>query len=339
MKAIRLNSPEHLTVEEISAPEITSGWALVEMRHAVICGSDKRWYKVGAHKMPLTLGHELSGVVRQVVDESAQDLVGKPVSIIPLINCGKCDVCLSGRYNLCSHYSYLGSSRDGGFAELVAVPVRNLIPVPPALALDEVATIDPFTVGLHALRQAEYHGGQSAIILGAGAVGLTTADYLLNVFGAMDVTVADVVPEKLEVARKLGAKTINLNTEKDLSAYMADVVVIATAAPSAINNAFYMVNKKGVISVPGIAYQPLEMPAKTWEQILRREARVVGSWNYVWSSMPENEWQTTISYMEAKKISPKTLITHHFPLDKAVEAFETAFNDPCAVIVMFDING
>lgn len=338
MKAIRLNGPENLTVEDIPAPETTPGWALVEMRHAIICGSDKRWYKVGAHKMPLTLGHELSGVVRQVADESAQDLVGKPVSIIPLINCGTCDVCRSGRYNLCSHYTYLGSSYDGGFAELVAVPVRNLIPVPAALALDEVASIDPFTVGLHALRQAEYRGGQSVIILGAGAIGLTTANYLLDAFGALDVTVADVVPAKLEVARKLGAKTINLSTEKDLSGYHADVVVIATAAPSAINSAFYMVNKHGVISVPGIAYQPIELPAKTWEQILRREARVIGSWNYVWSSMPENEWQTTISYMEAKKIKPKTLITHHFPLDKAVEAFETAFNDPTAIIVMFDIN-
>lgn len=338
MKAVRLNGPENITVEDIPAPKLNPGWAIVEMRHAIICGSDKRWYKVGAHKMPLTLGHELSGVVREVADKSAEDLVGKAVSIIPLMNCGVCEVCRSGRYNLCSHYSYLGSSYDGGFAEQVAVPVQNLIPVPTSLDLDEVASIDPFSVGLHALRQADYRGGQSAIVLGAGAVGLTTTNYLIDVFGAQDVTVGDVVPEKLEIAGKLGAKTFNLATEKDLSAYHADVVVIATAAPSAINAAFYMVNKRGVISVPGIAYQPIEMPARTWEQLLRREARVIGSWNYVWSAMPENEWQTTISYMAARRIKPQAIITHHFKLDQAVEAFQTAFNDPKAISVMFDIN-
>lgn len=338
MKAIRLNSPEHLTVEDIPEPEITPGWALVEMRHAIICGSDKRWYKVGAHKMPLTLGHELSGIVYQVADEKDQGLVGKPVSIIPLLNCGECDVCKSGNYNLCSHYSYLGSSRDGGFAELVAVPVQNLVPVPDGMDLVDVAAVDPFTVGLHAIRQAEYRGGQSAIVLGAGAIGLTTANYLIDVFGALDVTVADVVPDKLEIARRMGAKTLDLRKEPDYSKYHADLVVIATAAPSAIGTAFYMVNKHGVVSVPGISYQPIDLPAKTWEQILRREAKVVGSWNYVWSAMPENEWQSTISYMDAKKINPKNIVTHHFPLERAAEAFNTAFNDPCAISVMFDIN-
>lgn len=338
MKAIRLNGPENLTVEDVPIPELLPGWAMVEMHHAIICGSDKRWYKVGSHKVPLTLGHELSGIVVDVADKSTQELVGKPVSIIPLLNCGVCETCRSGHYNLCSHYKYLGSSYDGGFAELVAVPVQNLVPVPYTLGLDEVAAIDPFSVGLHALRMADYRGGQSAIVLGAGAIGLTTANYLIDVFGARDVTVGDVVPEKLEVARKLGAKALNLAAGEDLSAYRADVVVIATAAPAAVNAAFTMVNKRGVISVPGIAYQPLELPAKTWEQLLRREARVVGSWNYVWSAMPENEWQTTIEYMAARRIKPQSIITHHFTLDQAVEAFQAAFNDPRAISVMFDIN-
>ncbi|NMB91203.1 MAG: alcohol dehydrogenase catalytic domain-containing protein, partial [Chloroflexi bacterium] len=289
-------------------------------------------------KMPLTLGHELSGIVREVANDADQGLVGKPVSIIPLMNCGVCDVCQSGHFNLCSHYTYLGSSYDGGFAELVTAPVRSLIPVPETLGLDEVAAIDPYSVGLHALRMAEYRGGQSAIILGAGAIGLTTANYLLDVFGSLDVTVADVVPEKLEIARNLGAKTLDLKAASDLSQYRADVVVIATAAPSAIATAILMVNKRGVITVPGISYQDISMPARTWEQILRREARVVGSWNYVWSAMPENEWVTTISYIAAQRIQPRRLITHHFKLDQAVEAFETAFNDPKANMVMFDIN-
>ena len=338
MKAIRLNSPENLVVEDVPIPELTDGWALVEMHHGVICGSDKRWYKVGAHKMPLTLGHELSGIVREVKDETAKDLIGKPVSIIPLLACGKCGYCRSGLYNLCGSYKYLGSSTDGGFADYVAVPLANLIPVPETIELDEVALIDPFSVGLHALRMANYRSGQSVIILGAGAVGMTAATYLIDVFGGLNVTVADVAPGKLELAQKMGAKTIDLNSVGDLSKYSADVIVIATAAPSAISLAFQMVEKRGVISVPGITYQPLEIPAKTWELLLRKEARVVGSWNYVWSKWPEDEWGTTIAYMASQKIKPKNLITHHFKLDKAVEAFNVAFNDPCALVVMFDMN-
>lgn len=337
MKAIRLKEPEKIVVETIPDPELAPGWALIEMRHAAICGSDKRWYKVGAHKMPLTLGHELAGIVREVADESARDLVGKHVSIIPLVNCGTCGVCQSGNFNLCSQYTYLGSSQDGGFAELVAAPLQSIFPVPDVVDLDGVAITAPYTVALHALRMADYRSGQSAIVLGAGAIGLMTTNYLKNFFGAMDVTVADVIPEKLEIARKLGAKTLDLKST-DISEYHADVIVVATAAPSAINTAFDMVNKHGTISVPGITYLPIEMPAKTWEQLLRREAKVIGSWNYVWHDMPENEWATTLACLEAQKLTPRTLITHHFTLDQAQEAFDTAFNDPNAGVVMFDMN-
>ena len=337
MKAIRLKAPEKIAVENIPDPVLSPGWALIEMRHAAICGSDKRWYKVGAHKMPLTLGHELSGVVLKVADEFAKDLVGQHVSIIPLVNCGTCGTCLSGNYNLCGQYTYLGSSCDGGFAEMVVAPLQSIFPVPASVDLDGVAIIAPYTVALHALRMADYRSGQSAIVLGAGAIGLMATNYLKNFFGAMDVTVADVIPEKLEIAQELGAKTLDLKND-NISEYHADVIVVATAAPSAINTAFDMVNKHGVISVPGITYLPIEMPAKTWEKLLRREAKVVGSWNYVWHEMPENEWATTLSCLESQKINPKTLITHHYSLDQAQEAFDTAFNDPKAGVVMFDIN-
>ncbi|MGI6251078.1 MAG: alcohol dehydrogenase catalytic domain-containing protein [Anaerolineaceae bacterium] len=338
MKAIRLIDRETLTVEDIPMPELKPGWALVEMKHAIICGSDKRWYKVGAHKMPLTLGHELAGIVRKVEGDPDSGLLNKRVSIIPLMNCGECPACMSGAYNLCPNYKYLGSSFDGGFAEFVAVPVQNIVLVPETLNLSSVAAVDPYAVGLHALRRGNYRAGQSAVVIGAGTIGLTATDYLLNVLGALDVTVADVVPEKLRIAEKLGAKSLDLSKNPNLDDYLADIVLVATAAPSSIGNALFLAKRGGTVTVAGIPYNPVELAAKNFEQLMRREIKMMGCWNYVWSAMPENEWNTTIQFLASGKLHPELLITHHFSLDDGAKGFETALHDPNAVMVEYVIN-
>ena len=134
-------------------PEPVADQALVRILRCGICGSDiPRIYRTGAHNMPLIPGHEMMGVVERC--DTRPDLVGKRAGIFPLIPCNKCPNCLTRSYEMCEHYDYLGSRSNGGFAEYVAVPVWNLLPVPDEVSDDEAAMLEPMGVAVHAIRQA-----------------------------------------------------------------------------------------------------------------------------------------------------------------------------------------
>ena len=127
MKAYNLHAKNDLRYEEVEYPECPSGWSIVKVRYAGICSSDiPRVFTKGTYHFPTIPGHEFSGVVDKVADKTDEHLVGKKVGIFPLIPCRKCEQCKTGHYEMCSNYDYVGSRRDGGFAEYVAVPVWNL---------------------------------------------------------------------------------------------------------------------------------------------------------------------------------------------------------------------
>ena len=131
MKAYVLNGIGKLDYMDVPAPELKSGWALVKVKAAGICGSDiPRIFQTGTYHFPTIPGHEFAGVVTEVCDDKDREWIGKRVGIFPLIPCQECFVCRSGQYEMCRSYDYLGSRRDGGFAEYAAVPVWNLIELP-----------------------------------------------------------------------------------------------------------------------------------------------------------------------------------------------------------------
>ena len=121
MKAYVLEAVNKLEYKEVSMPECKSGYALVEVKAAGICGSDiPRIFETGTYHFPTIPGHEFSGIVREVVDEEYKDLIGERVGVFPLIPCRECTPCKEEKYELCRNYNYLGSRCDGGFAEYVA---------------------------------------------------------------------------------------------------------------------------------------------------------------------------------------------------------------------------
>ena len=131
MKAYVLHGIGDLRYEDRSLPEHYPGWALVKVLVAGICSSDiPRIFEKGPYHFPTIPGHEFSGKVERVADESDRHWLGKRVGVFPLIPCKKCASCEKGQYETCSNYDYIGSRRDGGFAEYVAVPVWNLLELP-----------------------------------------------------------------------------------------------------------------------------------------------------------------------------------------------------------------
>ncbi len=154
MKAWVLHGINDIRFETKEKPALAPGEVLVKVKAAGICGSDiPRIYKIGAHVHPLVPGHEFSGTVAAAGQGADPGWLGKRVGVFPLIPCGLCGPCLAGQYEMCRNYGYLGSRRDGGFGEYVAVPAENLIELPDSVSFEEAAMLEPMAVAVHAMRR------------------------------------------------------------------------------------------------------------------------------------------------------------------------------------------
>lgn len=154
MKAWVLHSINDFRLETVEMPKLERNEVLVAVKAAGICGSDiPRVYRTGAYSYPLILGHECSGIVEKVGEEADKKWQGKRVAIFPLIPCRSCIPCQKKQYEMCRNYSYLGSRRNGGFAEYMAVPQENLLELPETVSYKEAAMMEPMAVAVHAIRR------------------------------------------------------------------------------------------------------------------------------------------------------------------------------------------
>lgn len=154
MKAWVLHEINNIKYEELQKPVPGRDEVLVAVKAAGICGSDiPRIYRTGAHTHPLVPGHEFSGVVEAVGTDADVAWLGKRVGIFPLIPCRSCPPCRNKQYEMCRHYDYLGSRRDGGFAEYVSVPAECLVELPSSVSFAEAAMLEPMAVAVHAMRR------------------------------------------------------------------------------------------------------------------------------------------------------------------------------------------
>ncbi|MBN8526543.1 MAG: alcohol dehydrogenase catalytic domain-containing protein, partial [Planctomycetes bacterium] len=167
MKAAVLHAIGDLRVEQIATPIPGPGEVLVRIASCGVCGSDvPRVFSKGTYHFPTVCGHEFAGTVASACDLAA----GTPVTVFPLLWCGKCPECERGAYARCEDYGYLGSRSDGGFAEYVVAPRRNLLPLPAGVSLEEGAMTEPAAVALHAVRRSGLQAGESVAVFGAGPI-------------------------------------------------------------------------------------------------------------------------------------------------------------------------
>jgi L-iditol 2-dehydrogenase len=192
MKALVYTGPEQLEFGEVADPVPASGDALVKIDSVGICGSDMHAFLGHDERRPapLILGHETAGVVVSGKDE------GRRVTINPLVTCGQCPACNSGRDNLCPTRQIISMPpREGGFAQYLAIPEANLVKVPDGYSLEKACMAEPIACGWHAARLAEtasggFSPGTRALVLGGGAIGVGAA-LSLRAFGVQQVTVVE----------------------------------------------------------------------------------------------------------------------------------------------------
>ena len=327
MKALVLKQDKEL--EYLSLPDprpLSPSELLVSVKYAGICGSDiPRGFQGGAYHYPLVMGHEFAGLVEEAPPGSSFAR-GDRVTAFPLLPCRSCGPCQTGDYAQCEDYDYLGSRRDGGFAEYVYVPEANLFRVPDHVELRSAAMTEPCAVALHGVEKLRVQAGMSALVIGAGPIGAMVAQWL-KLKGCSRVYVADVDAAKLEIAAALGMHPID-SRQLDLveeikrleSSLGVDCCVEAVGLPATFLQAIQCTGRFGQVVFMGNINGTFSIPQKEFSRILRNEMTIQGTWNSKIVPRGKDEWTRVLDFLDVR-LQVKPLISHTPPLAEGAAVF------------------
>ena len=333
MLAAVLHGPNDVRYEEFPTPEPGPGDVLIDVRATGVCGSDvPRVLSDAAHFYPIILGHEFAGVVAALGDGVDTAAVGDRVAVAPLVPCHHCALCQKGRYSMCAHYSFIGSSRMGALANYVVAPAANLVPLEDSVSFTQAAMMEPSTVALHGLRIGGFRPGGHTAILGGGTVGLYAAQWA-RILGAKTVTVVDIDTHRLDVARHFGVDHTLDSRDRDMVDAVNEITggegfshVFETAGQVTTQNlAMQYVSRGGSITLIGNAHDDPHFPAATFELLNRKEVTLTASWMSYSAPFPGTEWWDTAYYSArgALRWSPELLHDGQpLSLDNVGEAFQ-----------------
>jgi len=337
MKAAVLYKEQDIQIEERPDPTPGSKEVLVRVKAVGVCGSDVHYYwsgGLGAHKVesPIILGHECAGEIVELGPDVTEFEVGQHVVLEPGVPCRVCEYCRSGRYNICRSMEFMGTPPvDGCFCELVAWPIDFVFPVSKEIAFDEASLAEPLAVGVYAADMAEILAGQSAAVLGSSTIGLLTLEAAIRA-GIEQTFISDMVPNRLELAKKLGADfAINFKDEDVKSVIMehtngqgVDVVFEAAGHPSSFKQTVELVRPGGLIILIGICQE--DVIPFDFGNARRREATIKSVRRYC------NVYPRAMRMLENGRFNVKDLITHEFPLDRVAEALELVHHSADGVL-------
>lgn len=329
MKAYVLYGVGDLRWEDVPVPEIGPGWALVKVLAAGVCSSDiPRIFEKGTYHFPTIPGHEFCGVVERVHDPKDEGWVGKRVGVYPLIPCKKCPSCERGEYETCGSYDYIGSRRDGAFAEYTAVPVWNLMELPDSVGDVEGAMLEPASVALHGVRKLGGLAGKSVCVVGTGAIGLLAGQWA-KALGAESVAIKGRSAGKRELAERCGLAYIT-RAEGGF-----DCVIEAVGTPEAIWDSIGAVNPGGRLVLLGNPSGDILLPQDVYWRILRRQIAAAGSWNSSFGG-EGSDWETAVSSMAAgilrgERLSPSVAAWKELP--KALAQMRSPQRSGCKVVI------
>jgi len=301
-------------VEESEKPSFSENEVLVKIKSAGVCGSDvPRVFNNASYHYPIVLGHEFSGIIEDSFDK---DLIGKKVSVFPLLPCGECEFCKKQQYANCTHYDYYGSRRDGAMQSYLAVKKDNLVFLPDNVSYNAGAMVEPLAVCLHAVKKANIKNGDSVVIFGAGTIGLLCGMWAKS-FGAEKIYFVDIDEQKLTFLEELGFSRYDNSP--------VDVAIECSGANPCINSAILAVKPFSKVLLVGNVHNDLNLKKETYSQLLRKQVTLIGNWNSDFSDY-SNDWVDTVNAISLRKIDPEKIITHIIPLKNGEKAFDIIKN-------------
>jgi L-iditol 2-dehydrogenase len=329
MKALLLSQYRHLEMIDVPKPMAGPGEVLIRVAACGVCGSDVHGYdgSSGRRIPPIVMGHEAAGTIAAVGAGVADFAEGQRVTFDSTIYCGACAYCARGEVNLCDNRQVLGVScgdyrRAGAFAEYVAVPSRIVYRLPETISFAEAAMLEAVAVAIHGVSLTSLSRDSTALVLGAGTIGLLTLQ-ALRVAGCERVLVADVDASRLKLAKELGATEV-LSAETDIVAQVlqrtggagVDAAVEAVGQNETVSAAIASVRKGGCVTLVGNITPEVTLPL---QRVVTRQIRLQGS------CASAGEYPKAIELMASGAIRVKPLITAIAPLDEGPKWFERLY--------------
>lgn len=317
MQAIRFIEPgQPLQSSDVAEPSPGKGEVVVDVHRAGICHTDAHYRRgTGTTVLPVTLGHEVAGVVSAVGDGVTDIAVGQRVALHYLVYCGECARCRNFGEQFCSTGAMLGKDRDGGYAQRIVVPAANAIPIPDGVASEVAAIMMCSTAtAYHALRLSNLQKGQSVAVLGFGGLGVSAVQ-LARALGASQVFAVDVVPEKLELAAKFGATPLDAREVPVHKAILGatdgrgvDVVVEFTGNEKVAHGGLRSLSPGGRLMI--VAINLRSMTFDPFTDLLVRERHIIGCSDHTRAELVE-----LLELARTGKVEISRAITRTVPLE------------------------
>ncbi|HET6452533.1 MAG TPA: galactitol-1-phosphate 5-dehydrogenase [Spirochaetia bacterium] len=327
MKALVLTRDTVVEYRDVADPVRPGpGWALIRVEFSGICASDlHRGFEGGAYHYPLIMGHEFAGTVEEPAD-GGRFPRGARVAVFPLIPCRRCLPCQTGDFAQCTDYDYLGSRRDGAFAERVWAPEANLFAVPDGVSLRDAAMTEPCAVALHGVGKLSIQAGDIGAVFGAGPIGNMAAQWMRR-RGCQTVFMVDIDDRKLALAAEMGFSAIDSRAGDPVEQIRAatggrgaDRVVEAIGLPLTFLQAVQAGARFAEVVFLGNIRGTFQIGEKDFSSILRRELTIRGTWNSRVVPESRNEWTTVLSHLGAG-MDVSRLVSHTPPLSEGADIF------------------
>ena len=330
MKALLLEEYKKLTVTDMPEPEFGEHDVLIQIKACGICGSDIHGFdgSSGRRIPPLIMGHEASGVVSNTGSAVTKVKRGDRVTFDSMVSCGQCGFCERGQMNLCDDRRVLGVSCDdyrqhGCFAEYAVVPEHIIYPMPDNLAFEHAAMIEPVSVAVHAVKRTPIAAGDTAVVVGAGMIGLLVVQ-ALKAAGCGKVIAVDLDEEKLSLAKDLGVEIcINPNHTDAVQSIQeatggdgADIAMEVVGATHTVQTAIESTRKGGSVTLIGNLASKVDFPLQS---VVTRELTIYGTCG------SNGEYLECIDLLSRGVIKVDPLISAKATLDEGPEWFDRLY--------------
>jgi len=344
IRAALMMGPGRIEMGEVPMPEAKDNEVLIKIKHVGICGADLEFFKDGAIggwvlEFPHVLGHEPAGVVAGFGKDVKGFKEGDVVSIEPGKTCGNCEFCNTGLYNLCADVKFMSvpgaTGATGAFQDYVAWPANRVFKLPEGVGTVEGALVEPLSVGFHAVNQSRAKFGDSAVIIGAGCIGLCTL-LALRAKGITDVYMADLAKVRMDKAIQLGAKQVFNASEVNIVEKINELtggrgvnqVYECTGVSNSVNQGIGMIAKGGTVTLIGL-FGESNIPVDL-NGLIFKEGTFKSNFRY------RHQYPIVIKALAAGIVPLKDIVSHKFKLEELQKALElnTKHKDQVTKIVI-----
>jgi 2-desacetyl-2-hydroxyethyl bacteriochlorophyllide A dehydrogenase len=327
MKAVRLVEPGRpLEMQELPIPEPGLDDVLVRVKAAGVCHSDAH-YRAGVspvHPLPLTLGHEVAGVIEERGRNVTALQVGDRVCVHYMVTCGNCTYCNMGSEQFCTTGKMIGKYTDGGYAEYINIPARSAFVLPDEIPFEQGAIMMcSSATSFHALRKGRMQPGETLAVFGVGGLGMSAVQ-LARAFGALDVYAVDIVPSKLALAEKFGAIPVNAKETDPVAEIKrltqgrgVDVALELIGLPLTVKQSIDALAVFGRAVAVGLSDKTVEI--SVYRDVMGKEGELIGASDHLASELP-----ALIELARRGVLDLSEVVTGTLPLD--AEAINAALD-------------